>query len=162
MDHLPISCRQLGLNKWVANMNKYIPANIHRHIDDSFEMVLDGSSIIAVYVFGSILTGHSKKESDIDIATLLDEKFYKADPLASIAPVYLAATRAGMALDRKTDVTILNSASLEIAYEILTSGFCILETNSEKRLEYEIAVRGMYFDFKPFLDKIRTDCIKAL
>jgi hypothetical protein len=65
-------------------------------------------------------------------------------------------------LDRKTDVTILNSASLEIAYEILTSGRCILETNSEKRLEYEIAVRGMYFDFKPFLDKIRTDCIKAL
>jgi hypothetical protein len=89
-------------------------------------------------------------------------KSYKADSVAAIAPVYLAATRAGMALDRETDVTILNGASLEIAYEILTSGHCILETDPGKRLEYEIAVKGMYFDFKPFLDKLRKDCIKAL
>ena len=143
-------------------MNKDIPETIQRRIHESFETVLDGSSILAVYVFGSMLSGRSKQESDIDIAALLDEKSYKADPVAAIAPVYLAATHVGMALDRETDVTILNSASLEIAYEILTSGRCILETDPEKRLEYEIAVKGMYFDFKPFLDKLRKDCIKAL
>lgn len=79
-----------------------------------------------------------------------------------MAPAYLAVTRAGMALEKKTDVSILNSASLEMAYEVVASGRCILETDSEKRLNYEIAIRGMYFDFKPFLDQLRTNCINAL
>jgi hypothetical protein len=25
------------------------------------------------------------------------------------------------------------------------------------KLEYEIAIKGMYFDFKPFLDKLRKE-----
>ena len=69
-------------------MNKDIPATIQRHIHESFETVLDDSSIFAVYVFGSTLSGRSKQESDIDIAALLDEKSYKADLVAAIAPVY--------------------------------------------------------------------------
>lgn len=143
-------------------MNSFVPENIRRHLRESFKTMRDKSPIIAIYVFGSTLSGRLKKESDIDIAALLDEKSYQSDPIAAIAQVYLASTRAGMALDREADVTILNGASLEMAYEIITSGLCILETNPEKRLAYEIALRGMYYDFKPFLDKIRADCMKTL
>jgi len=143
-------------------MKKNIFLNIEKQFRESVEMILSGSSIIAVYIFGSILRDPSKKEADIDIAFLLDEKAYKSDPVKSIAPAYLAAARAGIGLDRKTDVTILNGASLEMAYEIISSGSCILETDSEKRMAHEIAIRGMFFDFKPFLDQIRSNCIKAI
>jgi len=143
-------------------MKKNIFLNIEKQFRESVEMILSSSSIIAVYIFGSILRDPSKKEADIDIAFLLDEKAYKADPVKSIAPAYLAAAQAGLALNRKTDVTILNGASLEMAYEIISSGSCILETDSEKRIVYEIAIRGMFFDFKPFLDQIRSNCIKAI
>jgi predicted nucleotidyltransferase len=143
-------------------MTNQISTHVQQQLLEFIEAVISGSAIIAVYIFGSTLTVHSKTESDIDIAVLLDEEAYKADPVAAMAPAYLAVTRAGMALEKKTDVSILNSASLEMAYEVVASGRCILETDSEKRLNYEIAIRGMYFDFKPFLDQLRTNCINAL
>jgi len=120
------------------------------------------SAITAVYIFGSTVTGRAAITSDVDLAFLLDENAYKADPLAASAPCYLAATRLGMEFGKKTDVTILNAASLEIAYEIVTSGLCLFAPDPEKRLEYESALRGMYFDFKPFLDEIRSNSLSHL
>ena len=145
-----------------AIMSNPLIMDIRKQLCKSVASVLPGSSIIAVYVFGSALKKSLRKDSDIDIAFLLDEKAYKAEPVRAIAPAYLAATEAGRVLDRKTDVLILNGASLEIAYEIITTGECVFETDVEKRLNYEIALKGMYFDFRPFLDELRSNCIKGL
>lgn len=120
------------------------------------------SAITGVYIFGSTVTGQARTTSDVDLAFLLHEDAYKADPLVASAPCYLAATRLGMEFGKKTDVTILNAASLEMAYEIVTSGLCLLAPDPEKRLEYEAALRGMYFDFKPFLDEIRSNSLSQL
>jgi hypothetical protein len=61
-----------------------------------------------------------------------------------------------MQLDRETDVTILNSASLEMAYEVVTSGKCLFELDPDMRMEYELKIKGMYFDFKPFPEELRA------
>jgi len=58
-----------------------------------------------------------------------DESVYKDDPVASLAPAYLAATRAALDLECETDITILNTASLEMAYIIITSGVYRFEGN---------------------------------
>jgi len=137
-------------------------AIILKNARKSFEAVLPDSAIIAVYIFGSQVKGPVQNASDIDIAVLFDETAYKNDPIGTSAPAYLAATRTGLATASKTDVTILNTASLEIAYEVITSGICLVQTDGEKRIAYEIALRGMYFDFKPFLEKIRSECITSL
>ena len=127
-------------------MGNEVLQGIERHISKTMDSVRPGAAIVAVYIFGSIARDHAQEESDIDVAFLLDEAAYKKDPVEAIGPVYLMATRMGMALDRESDVTILNGASLEMAYEIVTSGRCVFEADEEKRLEYEIAIRGMYFD----------------
>lgn len=114
-------------------------------------------SIKVVYLFGSALDKEKfKDKSDIDLAFLIDPSFYKQDPLINSAPAYMAATEIGMMLNRKTDVIILNSASIETTYQAVTSGKVIYETDHENRLEYEAAIRGLYFDFKPFLDTLRN------
>jgi predicted nucleotidyltransferase len=135
---------------------------IQQKIRESFEAILSSSAIIAVYIFGSYVKSRERNSSDIDIALLLDEKSYKGDPITASAPAYLAATRVGLAIECETDITILNTASLEMAYEVITSGICLVETDREKRIAYEIALRGMYFDFKPFLEEIRSECINTL
>ena len=137
-------------------------AIIYLKIRKSFEAILSTSAIIAVYIFGSQVKSRKKNASDIDIAFLFDEASYKHDPIGTSAPAYLAATRAGLATECKTDVTILNTASLEIAYEVITSGICLVETDREKRIAYEIALRGMYFDFKPFLKELRARSLAQL
>lgn len=127
-----------------------------------FEAILSNSSIIAVYIFGSQVKNQSKNTSDVDIAILFDEMAYKKDPIGTTAPAYLAAARVGLDTGLKTDVSVLNTASLEIAYEVITSGICLVETDKEERIKYEIALKGLYFDFKPFLDGIRSECITSL
>ena len=69
----------------------------------------------------------------------------------------MIAARMGASLERTVDVTVLNSASLEIAYEVVTSGECLFESDPERRLEYELKIRGMYFDFRPFIHELRRE-----
>jgi len=118
--------------------------------------------IVAVYLFGSFLKTKINKKSDIDLAFLLDEIAHNSDPIEAMSAAHLIAARVGMKFDKETDVIILNSASLEIAYEVVSTGRCIYELNSDNRLEYEAKIRGMYFDFKPFLQELRTRSLTRL
>ena len=118
--------------------------------------------ILAAYLFGSTVSGSDTPNSDLDLAFLLAALSYKTDPVQAIKLPYLLATRIGMEADYATDVTILNSASLELAYEVITTGVCIYESDANLRLEYEIAVKGMFFDFKPFLYELREKSIAGL
>ena len=115
-------------------MVNHDPATLQLKIRKHFKKNLSESAIIAIYLFGSSVKRHEKVPADIDIALLLDESVYKDDPVASLAPAYLAATRAALDLECETDITILNTASLEMAYIIITSGVCLVETDREKRL----------------------------
>ena len=49
-----------------------------------------------------------------------------------------------------------------MAYEIITTGVCVMAPQEAQKTAYEIALKGMYFDFKPFLDELRSRCIDAL
>lgn len=118
--------------------------------------------VVAVYVFGSSVRSDFKDFSDIDLAFLVDEQSYKKDPFEATAPAQMIAAGIGVALGRETDVLVLNSASLEMAYEIIATGFCLFEIDSDLRLEYEIKIRGMYFDFHPFLSELRARKIAKL
>ena len=142
---------------------KDILSKIINELKISLKEVDPGNRIIlAVYLFGSNVDLGAGSDSDLDLAFLLNEKSYRNDPLSTVVPAYLAATSLAMSLGRETDVTILNSASLEIAYEVVSMGRCLLENETDKRMEYEIALRGMYFDFKPFLEELRFNCISNL
>ena len=132
--------------------NSEITNAIQKYIAESQN---DGS-IVAIYLFGSFLRGETEKGSDVDLAFLLDEKAYRSDPVMTMSPAHLIAAEVGMGFNIETDVTILNSASLEIAYEVITSGRCVYESDLDLRLEYEIKIKGMYFDFRPFLDDLRA------
>lgn len=91
----------------------------------------------------------------IDLAFLVRHDDYRKDPLDSSSASDLAATAVSTALGRKTDVMILNGASVEVAFEIITEGTCLLDFVPEARIEYEVGRKGLYYDFKPFLQRLR-------
>jgi predicted nucleotidyltransferase len=107
-------------------------------------------------VFGSFARNQERPKSDIDLAFLVDQTSYRMDAFEATVPVHMIAGKLGMKLDRIVDVTILNSASLEMAYEIITTGRLLFESDVELRLQYEIKIKGMYFDFQPFLSGLRV------
>ncbi len=117
---------------------------------------------MAVYLFGSYVKGKEKAQSDMDLAFLLDEKAYRADPFEATGPAYMAAMRIRIRFKRETDVVILNSSSVELAYEAVTSWRCVYEAEQDRRLEYEITIRSMYYDFRPFLMELRSSFLERL
>jgi len=126
------------------------------------ETLADDSSVLAVYVFGSCVSETAAEEADLDLAFLVDHKAYNSNPLRAVSPAFMIATRIGMRFGKETDVTILNGSSIEMAYEVVTTGRCIHEGAPDTRLEYEAKVRGMYFDFKPFLMELRSRSLSSL
>ncbi len=128
------------------------------HIQDMPEAK---NSIISVYLFGSFME-KQYDSSDIDLAFLLKTDYKSDDLLEASAPAYFLAATIGRALDKETDVIILNTSSIEIAYEVISTGLCLFEADLEARLEFEVKIRGMYFDFKPFLDQLRAICLARL
>jgi uncharacterized protein len=110
-----------------------------------------------VYLFGSFAHDRQRPGSDVDLAFLVAHEAYATDAYECTAPLHLIAARMGTSLERAVDVTVLNSASLEIAYEVVTSGECLFESDPERRLEYELKIRGMYFDFRPFIHELRRE-----
>ena len=137
-------------------------SNIAKFLRKQIAEIQGETLIVSVYIFGSFLKGNAGKASDIDLAFLLDEKAYKSDPIIAMSPAHLIAAKVGMQLDRETDVTILNSASLEMAYEVVTFGKCLFELDQDLRIEYEIKIKGMYFDFRPFLEELRAKSLAHL
>jgi uncharacterized protein len=113
--------------------------------------------ILVVYMFGSFARNQERAKSDIDLAFLVDPANYRMDAFEATAPAHMVAGKMGMELDRVVDVTILNSASLEIAYEIVAGGLCLFESDPEQRLQYELKIRGMYFDYRPFISELRRE-----
>jgi predicted nucleotidyltransferase len=141
------------------NLIENIRCRICRRISDSETAI---ASIDTVYIFGSVLDKKRfKKKSDIDIAFLVNKPLYKKDPLNASRDPYLISTEIGLSLERQTDVIILNSASIETIFQIISTGIVIYEKNTEKRIEYEIAAKGIYFDFKPFLDTLRSKTLSG-
>jgi len=118
--------------------------------------------ILAVYLFGSAARSKDKSSSDIDLAFLVDEGRYKKDPYEASRPVHMVVGRIGLIFEREIDVVILNSVSLETAYEIVTTGLKLFEKDTDLLLEFEIKIKGMYFDFQPFLSELRAKKIAAL
>jgi predicted nucleotidyltransferase len=135
----------------LKDLEKYLP-----------QIVADDSPVVAIYLFGSSAKESGAEESDLDLAFLLDHKAYDSNPLRAVSPAFMIATRTGMRFGKESDVTILNGSSVEMAYEVVTSGQCIYEDASNPRLEYEAKIRGMYFDFRPFLLELRSRCIASL
>lgn len=115
-----------------------------------------GDAIVAVYLFGSVLFGdQGRTPRDIDLAFLLDDARYRDDPLDASSAAHLFAADVSDKMDMKTDVVILNGASIEMAYEIVTKGSAVWVSDEDRVLEYECKIRGMYYDFRPFLENLR-------
>jgi uncharacterized protein len=116
----------------------------------------DGNpQITAVYLFGSFAHGTAKENSDMDLAFVFKEKFYKEDPFRALQNAELFSTEVTRKIHKSADVIILNSASLSFAYHVLRKGFCIYESHTVERILYEVAVQNKYEDFMPFIRELR-------
>ncbi len=119
-------------------------------------------NLIVVYLFGSLVKGSRTESSDIDIAFVFDENFYKKEPFRAVQKSEFCSTLLSERLGCRVDIVILNSASLSFVYHVLKRGICIYEKNSSKRILFEVKIDNLYHDFRPFIDELRKVKRQAL
>jgi len=117
---------------------------------------------IAIYLFGSYAKGTERGKSDIDLAFVFNDNFYKEDPFRALQKAELFSIAITRKLHKSVDVIILNSASLSFAYHTLRKGVCLYESNTVDRILYEVAMHNKYQDFMPFIKELRDSKRKKL
>ncbi|MCX7794488.1 MAG: nucleotidyltransferase domain-containing protein [Thermodesulfovibrionales bacterium] len=112
-----------------------------------------GFPVRLIYLYGSYSKGRSTPKSDIDLAVLFDEDFYKKKTLEAIGIMEVIALRLEKALHKKIDIKALNRASLFFSYIVVTTGMPVFYLSKEELYKYYCKILGMYFDFRPFMEK---------
>jgi len=115
--------------------------------------------IIAIYLYGSSVTGKLRKESDIDIALLPSYKTTEEKRLITIAQLegVIEKLLREMGISREISVLDLREkyVSVSLQYKVITEGILIYEKDALERLEFENTVKREYFDFVPYLRFLR-------
>lgn len=119
-------------------------------------------NIVAVYIFGSVLNSPKRPPRDIDLAFLFKESFFKKNPFKSFSIAHTVGGELSEVFKIPVDVIVLNNLSISFTYTIITEGVCIYRRSDEERINYEIKIKGLYYDFRPFLDRLYKAKIKRL
>ncbi|MBI4130005.1 nucleotidyltransferase domain-containing protein [Candidatus Roizmanbacteria bacterium] len=104
------------------------------------------AAVELVYLYGSQAKDTATKDSDVDLAVLVDEK--KAD---SLDVQLKAMSDLGSKLKREVEVQNLNVCSITFIYRVISEGKIVFQSNKQKRVDYEVIVMRNYFDLQPFL-----------
>jgi uncharacterized protein len=134
--------------------NKKIIATYSK-IKQDLHPVFDGiKTITAIYLFGSTVTGNARTDSDIDIAVRCA---YDRPPEHCFDLRLTLLERFESYFGRKTDVVILNTASLKMVRQVLCHGVLLYAEDPEKEIEYAINKQKEYFDFQYFMNIDRRE-----
>jgi predicted nucleotidyltransferase len=108
------------------------------------QLLAKEKKVVFAYLFGSLASGKTNKESDIDVAVFLDckkEYFFK-ERINLI-------NHLSKNLEKKTDVIILNRATPFLKFVVLQEGILILDKDESKRIDFDLKSTNEYFDYKP-------------
>lgn len=136
------------------------PEEIIDKVSDELSPYDIPDDIEAIYIYGSILKGRLRAESDIDIAILPNHRVNEMKALELISKTESLFTKIFKKFGISNEVSVLNMrgkyVSIELLYNIILNGLCIYEKNRIEHLEFKNFVIREYLDFKPFLEKLRA------
>lgn len=117
------------------------------------------NNLLAVYLFGSRADGTASENSDFDFGLLIEH----TDGLDKASLLQLELEEeASMILEQKVDSILLNTATIEQRFFIISRGVLIYCINDDKRTDFEDTFIRDYLDFKPFSDQFRHEVREAM
>ena len=106
--------------------------------------------VVSLYLFGSSARARTTKESDIDIAVLIDGSGFKKTDLERFRKEYYEASpRFSL---RSVDIVILNTAPPFLKYQVLKKGRVLFERERNLRVRFTEKAINEYLDYKPIQD----------
>lgn len=126
---------------------------------EKIQALLEKEELVAVYLFGSRAEGTANEQSDYDFGILFDSSA-KMDDIA-VALLELEERMTDI-LNSEVDVVLLNTASIEQKYMVISQGVLIYSKNEDERTDFEDIAIKEYLDFKPFLEIYHKEVKEAI
>lgn len=120
------------------------------------------SGVVSAYLFGSHAAGRAHRESDVDLAVLLDFRKYPAARERFDARVRLIGTLENLLGRTDVDLVILNDAPPELGARIVTEGKRLFCSDEELDHAYVRDIQLRAADLRPFLEKMRRIKLEAM
>lgn len=117
---------------------------IKAYLDRGLENLLEKFSIKLFYVFGSFAKGTNTKNSDLDIAVLLEgdpDSFIKLELLNEL--IHLFKTD-------DIDLTILNNVDEVLKFQVIKYGKVLYMKDFTTKVSFEAKTMSRYMDMKHF------------
>jgi predicted nucleotidyltransferase len=108
-------------------------------------------SILAGYIFGSMVRGRERVDSDLDIALLLDEKGGRLDRKQLMGDLF---SRIGRLSPRDVHFLILNDAAYPARMEVFRTGRLFHVKDPLALDEFRMVSCSLYADFAPYLRQL--------
>ena len=109
------------------------------------------------WVFGSVVRGTARANSDIDIAVMFHEKCSDTERFDSRLKLMndLSAL-----VNYDVDVIDIEATPLFLQHQVRKGGILIVDKERKRRIEFDVRSRREYFDMKPTIDR-RTSALLA-
>ena len=101
----------------------------------------------AGYVFGSVVTGRARPDSDVDIAVLISDKAMRRGVLRY--RLKLMADLMDVLGRSDVDLIVLNEAPPLLAHRVLSRGKLIFERSPNARVAFQVRTVNRYLDSQP-------------
>lgn len=118
--------------------------------------------VAAVYLFGSWAEGRAHRESDIDVAILLDRARYPSEKDRFEARVDLTSELIHVLRCNEVDVVILNDVPPLFGRRIVWEGRCVFVGDPALLHAYVRDVQLRAADLEPFLRRLQRLKLEAL
>jgi predicted nucleotidyltransferase len=128
---------------------------LERSIHDALAR-LGASGVISAYLFGSHAQGSPHRESDVDVAVVLDHGVHSTRPSRFAERVRLASELIGALRVNAVDLVVLNDAPPLLARRVLNEGrqvYCS-DPDADRDFRRDTLLRAA--DLEPFLARMRA------
>jgi predicted nucleotidyltransferase len=120
------------------------------------------AEVVSVYLFGSEARGTPHRESDVDVAVLVDRALVPERSARSQLRVRLASELIAATGNNRVDLVVLNDVPAPFARAVVTEGKRIYcrEEEADRRFVRDARLRAA--DLDPFLERMRRIKLEAL
>lgn len=134
-----------------------LPERLRTYFEDQTRF-----AVVSAYLFGSHGAGRAHRESDIDVAVLLDRSRHSTREERFEARVRLGSDFIDVLDANEVDVVVLNDAPPLLGRRIVIEGRRVFCAEPEADLRYVRDVQLRAADLRPFLERTRRLKLEAL
>ncbi len=111
------------------------------------------AGIVCAYLFGSTARGERHRESDVDLAVLLDRARYPHKRSRDELRIRLSAELIAALGTNEIDLLVLNDSPPGISCKVVLDGLPLLVSDPERAYDFSRDVQLRRADLRPFLER---------